>query len=136
MVLAADWGVGQVLYSFIWFVLFFIWIWLAITVFADIFRSHDLSGVTKALWVITVIVFPYVGVLVYLIVRGHRMNERALEAARARDAAMRAYIRDAAQSSRTDQTDDLARLTTLREHGVIDDAELERLRSKIMATAR
>ena len=136
MVLAADWGVGQVLYSFIWFVLFFIWIWLAITVFADIFRSHDLSGVTKALWVITVIVFPYVGVLVYLIVRGHRMNERALEAARARDADMRAYIRDAAQSSGTDQTDDLARLTTLREHGVIDDAELERLRSKIMATAR
>ena len=71
----------------LWFFLFFIWIWILITVFADIFRSHDLSGWAKALWVIFVIFLPYLGVFVYLIARGHKMSEHALEAAQAQDAA-------------------------------------------------
>ena len=87
--LAAQWGTGQVFFSMLWFFLFFIWIWLLITVFADIFRSHDMGGFAKFLWVIFVIVVPYLGVFVYLIARGHKMSEHAMEAAQAQDAAAR-----------------------------------------------
>ena len=83
MAYAADFGTGQVVWSMIWFVLFFIWIWLLIVVFADIFRSQDLSGWGKALWILFVIVLPYLGVFIYLIVRGHRMSEHAEQAAAA-----------------------------------------------------
>ena len=79
MFVAAEWGSGQVFWSMLWFFLFFIWIWLLITVFADLFRSHDLSGWGKALWCIFVIVVPYLGVFVYLIARGDEMGKHALE---------------------------------------------------------
>ena len=81
--LASDFGTGQVFLSMLWFFLFFIWIWLLITVFADIFRSHDMGGFAKFLWVIFVIFLPYLGVFVYLIARGHKMSEHAMEAAQA-----------------------------------------------------
>ena len=87
--LADEWHVGQVFWSLLWFTLFFIWIWLLIVVFADIFRSHDLGGFAKFLWVVFVIVLPYLGVFVYLIARGHKMSEHAEEAARTQDAAAR-----------------------------------------------
>ena len=77
---AEEFGTGQVFWSMIWFFLFFIWIWILITVFADIFRSHDMGGWAKALWVIFVIFLPYLGVFVYLIARG-KMHEHAVEAA-------------------------------------------------------
>jgi hypothetical protein len=67
----AEWHLGQVFFSMLWFFLFLIWIYLLITVFIDIFRSHDMGGFAKALWVIFVIIVPYLGVLVYLIARGH-----------------------------------------------------------------
>jgi hypothetical protein len=79
--LLATFGTGQVLWSIIWFTLFFIWIWLLLSVFADIFRSPDLGGWGKALWSIFVIVLPYLGVFVYLIARGRSMSERQHEAA-------------------------------------------------------
>ena len=75
--LASEWGTGQVFWSMLWLFLFVIWIWLLIIVFTDIFRSHDLSGWAKALWIIFVIVLPYLGVFVYLIARGHKMQEQS-----------------------------------------------------------
>ena len=81
MPLASDFGTGQVFLSMLWFFLFFIWIWLLIVVFSDLFRSHDLSGWAKAFWVIGIIILPYLGVLIYLIVRGHKMAEHAQQAA-------------------------------------------------------
>ena len=84
--LASEFGTGQVFWSFLWFTLFFIWIWLLITVFADIFRSHDLGGFAKFLWVMFVILLPYLGVFVYLIARGHKMSEHAIADAQAQDA--------------------------------------------------
>src|ERR671910_597823 len=89
VILAEDFGSGQVFLSILYFFLFFIWIWLLIVVFSDIFRSHDLGGVAKALWVIFVIVLPYLGVFVYLLARGHKMSEHAADAAKAQ----RDYIR-------------------------------------------
>ncbi len=127
----ADFGVGQVFLSMLWFVMFFIWIWLLISVFADIFRSHDLGGGAKALWSIFVIFLPYLGVFVYLIVRGHKMSEHALEAAQAQDAAAHAYIQQAAGGG-TGAADELARLADLKDRGVIDDAEFARLKAKVV----
>jgi hypothetical protein len=133
MVLADyEFGSGQLLWSMLWFFLFFIWIWLLITVFADIFRSHDLGGWAKALWVIFIIFIPYLGVFVYLIARGHKMSEHALEAAKAQDAAAKAYIREAAGTGGS-PADELARLADLKEKGVIDDAEFTRLKAKIVS---
>ena len=126
---ATEFGTGQVFWSMLWFFLFFIWIWILITVFADIFRSHDMGGWAKALWVIFVIVFPYLGVFVYLIARGHKMSEHAMEAAQAQDAAARAYIQQAAGTSAS-PADELARLAALKDQGVIDDAEFQRLKAK------
>jgi len=127
--LASEFGTGQVFWSMLWFFLFFIWIWLLITVFADIFRSHDMGGFAKAIWVIFVIFLPYLGVFVYLIARGHKMQEHAMEAAKANDQAMRAYVRDAAGTSAS-PAEELSRLNDLKNQGVIDDAEFERLKAK------
>ena len=100
MPLASDFGTGQVFLSMLWFFLFFIWIWLLIVVFSDLFRSHDLGGWAKAFWVIGIIILPYLGVLLYLIVRGHKMAEHAQQAAAAQDAAAKAYIQQAAGTTR------------------------------------
>jgi hypothetical protein len=128
---AADFGSGQVLWSMLWFFLFFIWIWILITVFADIFRSHDLSGWAKAIWVIFVIFLPYLGVFVYLIARGHKMSEHAMEAAKAQDDAAKQYIRDAAGTTKS-PAEELNHLAELKAKGVIDDAEFEKLKAKVV----
>ena len=133
MVLAETWGVGQVLWSMIWFFLFFIWIWLLISIFGDIFRSHDLGGWSKALWTVFVIVLPFLGVFVYLIARGRKMAEHAAEAAQAQDMAARAYIRDAASAGSA--SDELARLADLKAQGVISDSEFQQMKAKVVAAA-
>ena len=132
MTLAADWGTGEVLLTMIYFVFLFIWIWLLISVFADLFRSHDLSGGAKAVWAIGIIILPYIGVFVYLIVRGHRMGEHAVEAAKAQDAAFRAYVRDAAESGGDTHADQLQKLADLKSQGFIDDTEFARLKAKVV----
>jgi hypothetical protein len=129
----ADWQVGEVLWVMFWFTLLFLWIWLLISVFADIFRSHDLSGFAKFLWVVFVVFFPYLGVFVYLIARGHKMSEHALAAAQAQDAAARAYIQDAA-GTQAGAADELSRLADLHSRGVIDDAEFASLKAKVVSS--
>jgi len=131
--LASDFGSGQVFLSMLWFFLFFIWIWLLIVVFSDIFRSHDLSGWAKAFWVIFIIVLPYLGVLVYLIARGHKMAEHVQQAAAAQDAAARAYIQQAAGTAGGASTaDQLAQLADLKAKGVLDDAQFEAAKAKVL----
>jgi len=131
--LGSDWGVGQVFWSFLWFTMFFIWIWLLIAVFSDIFRSHDLGGFSKFIWVVFVVVLPYLGVFVYLIARGHKMSEHAAENAKAIDAAQKAYIRDAAGVSAS-PAEELSRLADLKAKGVIDDAEFARLKAQALGS--
>ena len=130
-VLAAEWGTGQVFWSMMWFFIFFIWIWLLITVFADIFRSHDLSGIAKAIWIIFVIFLPYLGVFVYLIARGHKMQEHAMESAQAQEQAMRQYVQSVAPTA--SPADELAKLADLKAKGVISDAEYEAAKAKALA---
>src|SRR5262252_8915268 len=112
--LASDFGSGQVFLSMLWFFLFFIWIWLLIVVFSDLFRSHDLGGWAKAAWVIGIIILPYLGVLIYLIARGHKMAEHAQQAAEAQ----RQYIRETAGTSAS-PADEIQRLADLKDQGVI-----------------
>jgi len=130
--LASQFGTGQVFWSMLYFFLFFIWIWLLIAVFGDIFRSRDLTGWGKALWSIFVIFMPYLGVFVYLIARGNKMGEHAAQAAQAQDAAFRSYVQEAANSAPSD-VDQLAKLATLHDQGVLDDAEYARMKAKVTA---
>ena len=115
------------------FFLWVIWIWILIWVFIDIFRSHDLSGWAKALWFLFVLIIPLVGVLVYLIVRGGSMHERAVQQARRQDEAARHYIQQAAASSPASTADQLAKLADLRDRGVISPEEFEREKAKVLA---
>src|SRR6516162_11370965 len=89
----------NVFWSMLYFFLWIIWIWILIMVFIDIFRSRDLSGWGKALWFLFVLFIPLVGVLVYLIVRGGSMHERAVQDARQQDQQFRQYVQQAAASS-------------------------------------
>ena len=129
----ADFGTGQVFWSMLWFFLFFIWIWLLIVVFSDIFRSHDLSGWGKALWTIFVILLPYLGVFVYLIARGHKMSEHALESAKAQDAAMRAYVQEAAGTAASPASQ-LSQLADLKQQGLLTEQEFAAQKAKILGT--
>ena len=128
---AAEFGTGQVLWSMFWFFLFFIWIWLLIVVFGDIFRSRDLSGWAKALWTVFVVVLPYLGVFVYLIARGHKMQEHAEQAATDQDAAMRSYVSSVAASNGGSAAE-ITRLADLRDKGVISEEEFQRGKAKAL----
>jgi len=112
--------------------LWIIWIWILIWIFTDIFRSHDLSGWGKALWFLFVLFLPLIGVLVYLIVRGGSMHERAMQQARRQDEQFRAYVKDAA-SSNGSSADELRKLADLRTQGVISTEEFDRQKAKILA---
>jgi hypothetical protein len=128
----AQFGTGEVLWSFIWFTLFFIWIWLLITVFGDIFRSDDLGGWGKAIWTIFVILVPYLGVFIYLIARGKGMAERNIKAIEAQQDAQRAYIQSVAGSTAS-PAEEIARLTDLRDKGAISEDEFQQLKAKALA---
>ena len=128
--LLAELGSGQMLWSIFWFFLFFIWIMILFRVFGDLFASRDLSGFAKVMWCLFVILLPYLGVFVYLIARGHKMSEHAVQAAQAQDAAMRQYVQQVAAPSTADE---LAKLADLKAKGVIDDADYARLKAKAIS---
>ena len=110
-------------WSMLWFFMFFLWIWLLISLFSDIFRSNDLSGWAKAGWVLFMIVLPFLGALIYLIARGKSMQERAMSDMAAREQATRSYIQDVAGPSST--TDELVKLADLRDRGVLTSQEFD-----------
>jgi ABC-type multidrug transport system fused ATPase/permease subunit len=111
---------------------FFIWFWLLIVIFGDIFRSRDMGGGAKALWVIFVIVFPFLGILIYLIARGGKMHERAEQAAQSQQKAFDDYVKQTAGSG-TSSSDELAKLADLKAKGVLTDAEFEAQKAKILS---
>jgi ABC-type transport system involved in cytochrome bd biosynthesis fused ATPase/permease subunit len=123
----------NVFWTMLEFFLWVIWIWILITVFIDIFRSHDLGGFAKALWFLFVLFIPLIGVLVYLIARGGKMHERAARQAQQQDAEFRSYVQQAAASSPPSSADQLAKLADLRDRGVISAEEFEREKAKVLA---
>jgi hypothetical protein len=130
-VLAYVYPLADLLGTMLGFFLFIIWIWLLIVVFGDIFRSHDMGGGAKALWVIFVIVLPFLGIFVYLIARGGKMHEHAAEAAQQQQQAMDSYIKQAAGTSGS--VDQLAKLADLKDKGVITQAEFDSQKAKLLA---
>jgi len=119
----------DVLWAMIWFFLFIIWIWLLISIFVDIFRS-DMSGISKALWVFFVIVLPLLGVLIYLIANGDDMQKRQMKQAQDAQSAQAAYIQNVAGSSSADQ---LEKLKSLHDQGVLTDAEFAAQKEKVLS---
>jgi biopolymer transport protein ExbB/TolQ len=108
-----------------------LWIWLLVWIFIDIFRSRDLSGWAKALWFLFVLFSPLIGVLVYLIARGDKMQERTTREAQQQNQELPAYAREGAGSQSS--ADQLAKLADLRDRGVISAEEFEREKAKILA---
>lgn len=105
--------------------LFVVWFWLLIIVFSDLFRRHDISGLGKALWVIALLLFPYLGVFIYLITQSTGMAERNLQQAqRARDELRQVVGFSAA--------DEIKKLDELKKSGAISDAEFARLRARLV----
>jgi hypothetical protein len=131
--LGYDYPLLGVFWTMLWFFLFFIWIWILITVFADIFRSQDIGGFAKALWVIFVVIVPFLGVLIYLIARGKGMQERQMQRAARQEQQFREYVQDAATDS-SSSADQLSRLADLKERGVLTDAEFEAEKAKILSS--
>ncbi len=133
--LATSFGDGDVLLWMFEFFLFVIWFWLLLTIFSDLFRDHEMSGGTKALWVIFVVLLPYVGILVYLIARGHGMAERAAKAQALAQEQMNAQIRAVAgTSASTSAADQIAQAKSLLDSGAIDQAEFDKLKAKALSS--
>jgi hypothetical protein len=120
----------DVIVSIFWFMILFTWIWLLITIFGDIFRDHELSGWGKALWILFLVVVPWLGALVYLIARGRSMNERARAQALRNEQAFGQYVRETAGTTST--ADELAKLADLRDRGTISAEEFEQAKAKAL----
>src|SRR3954453_18479036 len=122
---------GGVFMSMFYFFIFFIWIMLLFRVFGDIFRSHDMGGIAKAVWLIFVILVPYLGVFVYLIARGRSMGQRDAAAAQAQQDQFKSYVQQTAGTSGAEGTaTELANLAELKNRGGLTDAEFEAEKAK------
>ena len=120
--------------SIFWFMLLFTWISMLFTIFGDLFRDHELSGWAKALWTLFLVVVPWLGALVYLIVRGRSINERALAQARRNEEAYRRYFEETAGAGTTSTADELAKLADLRDRGTLSAEEFQRAKAKLLGS--
>ena len=129
-----DFSLWDVLVSILWFMILIAWISLLFRVIGDIFRDDELSGAMKALWTLFIVLFPWLGILVYLIARGGSMHERAIKDAQAADARMRAYVQDAAGTGGGSTiSSELRELASMRDGGTISPEEYERAKAKVLA---
>jgi Short C-terminal domain/Phospholipase_D-nuclease N-terminal len=129
--LAADYPFLDVMWTMLVFFLWIIWFWILITVFADIFRRHDISGGAKAGWLIFTILLPYLGVFVYLISQSKGMSERNLEHARAQRAQMDSYVRETAGTGGA--AAEIERAKGLLDSGAITQPEFDAIKQKALA---
>ena len=120
--------------SIFWFMLLFTWISMLFTIFGDLFRDHELSGWAKALWTLFLVVVPWLGALVYLIVRGRSINERALAQAQRNEQAFSRYVRETAGTGTTSTADELGKLADLRDRGTLSTEEFQRAKAKLLGS--
>lgn len=125
-------GNGSVLLWMLEFFFFVIWFWLLLGIFSDLFRDHELSGGWKALWVVVLVILPYLGILIYLIARGRGMTERGIKANQAAQAQVDARIREAAGGG-TDPAEQISKAKALLDSGAIDQAEFDALKAKALS---
>jgi hypothetical protein len=121
----------EVFWTMLIFFAFVIWLWILIGVFADIFRRHDTSGWAKVLWIIFIVILPYLGVFVYLIVEHRGMAERAVKRQQSTQEQFDQYVQSVA--AKGDPTEQIAKAKQLLDSGAIDQAEFEALKRKALA---
>ena len=132
MLLAADYPFLDVMWTMFIFFLWILWFWLLFTVFADIFRRHDISGVGKTGWVLFCILLPFLGVFIYLISQGQHMAERNVSQVRAQQAKMDEYVRETAGSGGA--AGEIERAKGLLDTGAITQEEFNAIKQKALAT--
>ncbi len=133
MFIAADYPFLDVLWTMLIFFAWIIWFWLLITVFADVFRRHDTSGFAKVLWIIFVIVLPFLGVFIYLIVNHDGMTQRSMKEAQTQRAQMDDYVRSVAGSGGA--ASEIERAKGLLDSGAITQAEFDAIKAKALAAS-
>jgi len=131
VLLASDYPFLDVFWTLLVFFAWVIWFWLLITVFADLFRRHDVSGWGKALWCIFVIVVPFLGVLIYLGTQSKHMAERNAQQTQAAQAQMDDYVRSVAASN--GPAAEIENAKKLLDSGAISQAEFEQLKAKALS---
>ncbi len=129
--LAADYPFLDVLWTMLVIFAWIIWFWLLITIFSDLFRRHDTSGFTKVLWIIFVIILPFLGVFIYLIVNHDGMTERSMKQAQAAQAQMDDYVRTVASSS-GGAAAEIEKAKGLLDSGAITQAEFDAIKAKAL----
>ena len=129
MPIATDYPFLNILWSMLVFVGFIMWIWLAIMVFIDIFRRHDIGGFAKTLWVLFIIFIPLFGVLIYLLVYSKGIAERNAQAAQANQQAFDERVRQAAGGP----TSEIANAKQLLDSGAITQQEFDQIKAKALA---
>jgi hypothetical protein len=127
----ADISFGEGLLFIFEFFLLFAWIWILISVISDLFRDHELSGVAKAVWVFFLVFLPFLGVLLYLIVRGDGMRDRTIKEQADAKKHFDEYVRE--QAGTGSSADELHKLSELKEKGALSPDEFERAKAKLLA---
>jgi hypothetical protein len=113
------------------FFLLFAWIWILISILGDLFRDHELSGVAKAVWVFFLVFLPFLGVLIYLIVRGNGMRDRALKAQADTKKEFDSYVREQAHAG--SPAEEIHKLTELKDKGALSAEEFDQAKAKLLA---
>lgn len=133
MIAATSYPFLEVFWTMLIFFAFVVWIWILFTVMIDIFRRHDTSGFMKVLWIIFIIVLPYFGVFVYLIVEHKGMTERAIKQQKDAQSQFDQYVQSVAVKS--DPTEQIAKAKQMLDSGAITQAEFEQIKQKALASA-
>jgi hypothetical protein len=129
-----DYPLLDLFWTMLWFFLFIAWLFLLFTIFADIFRSKDMGGWAKALWVLFIIILPIIGALVYLIARGRSMHERTAEEYQDREQAFRSYVQEVSgPAGGASVADELSKLSALRDSGALTADEFEAQKAKLLS---
>lgn len=137
MVIAADYPFLSVMWTMFVFFMWVLWFWLLFTVFADVFRRHDLSGWGKTGWIVLTIILPFLGVFIYLVTQGRNMTERNVERARAQQAQFDDYVRQTARAGNggAGAAAEIDKAKQLLDSGAITQSEFETLKQKALAPA-
>jgi hypothetical protein len=133
MILATSYPFLEVFWTMLIFFAFVVWIWILFTVLADIFRRRDASGFAKVLWIIFIIVLPYLGVFVYLIAEHKGMTDRTIQAQEAAQKEVDQYVQSVAGQG--DPAEQIAKAKQLLDSGTISQAEFDQMKQKALATS-
>ncbi|MFC9122952.1 SHOCT domain-containing protein [Streptomyces sp. NPDC057067] len=128
-----DYPLLNLFLTMLYFFLWVMWFFLLFKVITDLFRDHSLSGWAKAGWLIVVLVLPYLGVFLYLVLRGRSMRERDITEAKEQEQAFRSYVKKAAGPGRSEHVDELAKLAEMKRNGDLSAEEYERAKAKVLA---